>query len=254
LRFLCRAGMGGASVADHPLGARFDEQDAVVIFDRVLVPWSRVFVYRNREIANHLWAETKAFHQAAHQFLVKNLAKAEFVLGVTSLVAEASGADRHLHVQERLGEIVDVAETLRCFIRAAEVDAVPGPAGTLLPNPEVVETARNYFPTVYPRLIETLQIIGASGHIAHVSEAMASGPMGDIVEAHYRSATLGGRDRVRLLKLAWDMAASAFAGRQVIYERYFDGDPFRKRASRYTSYRHLDERRQHVREFLRTES
>src|SRR5262249_33635869 len=34
------------SVYDYPLSSRFDETDALVVFDRVFVPWERVFVYR----------------------------------------------------------------------------------------------------------------------------------------------------------------------------------------------------------------
>src|SRR5205814_5887078 len=35
-----------------PLSARFDEVDATLIFDDVLIPWERVFVYRNPTIAS----------------------------------------------------------------------------------------------------------------------------------------------------------------------------------------------------------
>src|SRR5262249_33032621 len=38
---------GVPSVYDYPLSSRFDETDALVIFDRVFVPWARVFVYRD---------------------------------------------------------------------------------------------------------------------------------------------------------------------------------------------------------------
>ena len=35
------------------------------------------------------------------------------------------------------------------------------------------------------------------------------------------------RERVALYRLAWDAAGSSFAGRQVLYERFFFGDPVR---------------------------
>src|SRR3972149_1232618 len=42
LRFVCRETFDqGGTPFDHPLGARFEEMDAVVIFDDVLVPWER---------------------------------------------------------------------------------------------------------------------------------------------------------------------------------------------------------------------
>src|SRR3989304_5239146 len=47
LRFVCRETFDqGGTPFDHPLGARFEEMDAVVIFDDVLVPWERVFLLR----------------------------------------------------------------------------------------------------------------------------------------------------------------------------------------------------------------
>jgi 4-hydroxyphenylacetate 3-monooxygenase len=254
VRILCRESLTGGAASDHPLANRFDEQDAVVIFERVLVPWSRVFLYRNPALACSLWSDTRAFDHAMHQVLAKNLAKSEFVLGVAGLLADAGALDQHLHVQSMLGEIVDVVETLRAFIRAAEVDAVAGPGGTVVPNAEVIATARNYFPAFYPRLIDIMQIIGASGHIAHVPESTASSELAFIVDDHYATPRLGGRDRVRLLKLAADLACSGFAGRQVVYERYFDGDPYRKRARRYTGYPQHGKLRARAQQFLGDEA
>ena len=45
LRFVCRESLDyGRSRFDHPLGSRFEEMDAMVFFDDVLVPWERVFL------------------------------------------------------------------------------------------------------------------------------------------------------------------------------------------------------------------
>ena len=54
LKFLCRESLAEKSTFDHPLASRFDEQDAVVIFDDVLVPWERVFLLEDVEAANTL--------------------------------------------------------------------------------------------------------------------------------------------------------------------------------------------------------
>jgi 4-hydroxyphenylacetate 3-monooxygenase len=252
LKFICRESLDiGRSAADHPLASRFDEEDAVAVFDAVQVPYERLFLKGDSDLGNGLWRGTQAYNHGVHQFTVKNLAKAEFVLGVTMLVAESSGADKHPHVLGMLGEIVDAAETLRAFLRAAETDAVPGPSGTVIPNPETIETARNYFPHIYPRLIEILQLIGASGHVMHVADAMTSSEVADLVDKYYGSGNLNGRERNKLLKLAWDTACSAFAGRQVLYERYFDGDIFRRRGVRYAGYTRKAEICERVQAFLK---
>ena len=45
-----------------------------------------------------------------------------------------------------------------------------------------------------------------------------------------------GRDRVRPFRLAWDVACSAFGSRQVLYERFFFGDPSRMAGALYDTY------------------
>ncbi len=250
MKFLCRRGFeAGGSTFDYPLTSRFDEQDTLVICHNVLVPWERVFLKGDMELCNNLWRETHTFLHVIHQFMAKNLAKAEFVLGVASLVAETIGIEEFLHVQDMLGEMVNSVETIRAYLRAAEVDAVPAEGGTVAPNPDIMWTARDYFPRVYPRLVEILQILGSSGLISTVPEATAAGELAADVEKYLQSGTLGGRERVRLFRLAWDIACSSFAGRQVLYERYFAGDFFRNRAARYTMYR-KEAAQARVREFL----
>jgi 4-hydroxyphenylacetate 3-monooxygenase len=45
-----------------------------------------------------------------------------------------------------------------------------------------------------------------------------------------------GHERVRLFRLAWDLACSSFGGREVLYERFFAGDPATLLATRFLTY------------------
>jgi 4-hydroxyphenylacetate 3-monooxygenase len=42
--------------------------------------------------------------------------------------------------------------------------------------------------------------------------------------------------RIRMLRLAWDASVSGFAGRQSLYERFYQGDPVRRVAAYYKDY------------------
>ena len=238
LEFICRESLDtGRSAADYPLSARYEEMDAVAVFDRVVVPWERVFLKGDIGLCNRLFRETLAFPHGIHQFTTKNLAKAEFVLGVASLVAEAIGRTELPAYQQLLGEMVDAVETERAFLRAAEADAVTDAEGFVHPHPSVLATARNYFPKVYPRLIEIVQLIGSSGLMATPTELDLKAPgLGEQIDRYYQSATLAGKDRVALFRLASDLSCSAFASRQVLYERFFAGDPFMLMATRFLNY------------------
>ena len=51
-----------------------------------------------------------------------------------------------------------------------------------------------------------------------------------VLDTYLDTDTATARERVRLFRLAWDTACSSFGGRQVLYERYFQGDWMRNAA------------------------
>jgi len=254
LRFICRESIDyGRSRFDHPLGSRFEEMDAVVVFDDVRVPWENVLLYRDVERCNTAYARTGAAAGMAHQVIVKNIAKTEFVLGLAHLLVDSIGAEGFQHVQEKLAEIWVTLETMRAFLRAAEADAMPDEFGVFRPAWNPLDAARNLFPRLYPRLIEILQQLGASGLVAMPTAADVAGPLANDIRRYYQAARADALERIPLFRLAWDTALSAFAGRQVLYERFFFGDPVRMAGALVTAHsaeiRRLADR---VREIIRT--
>jgi 4-hydroxyphenylacetate 3-monooxygenase len=252
LRFLCRETLDyGRSHFDHPLGSRFDEIDAVVVFHDVFVPWERVFVYRDVERANRAYAATGAIVGMAHQVAVKNIAKTEFFLGLASLLVDTIGIEGFQHVQEKVAEVWIYLETMRGLLRAAEADAEVDAYGAVRPAWPPLDAARNLYPRWYPRLVEIVQQLSASGIVATVTEADLRQPdlIADI-RRYFQAARAEAYDRLPLFRLAWDAALSAFAARQTQYERFFFGDPVRLAGMIFQTH----DRRpymERVREFLR---
>lgn len=228
LKFLCRDSFDpGRSHFDAPLSSRFEEMDCVVVFDQVLVPWERVFLCGDVARCNALFADTNAVVNMMHQVVVKNTAKAEFLLGLAAKIAEVSDALALPHVRERLAEMIIAAELMRSCLRAAEADAHLDQWGEFMPARPPLDVARNLFPRLYPRLVEIIQLNSSSSLMATPSEAdLASGLRPDIDRYFATSGALA-EERVALYRLAWDVAGSAFGGRQVLYERFFFGDPIR---------------------------
>ena len=114
LSFQCREPLDvGRSHADHPLGSRFDEMDAMVFFDDVLVPWERVFLMNDVELANQAYAETGAVLHMAHQVVNLKIAKTEAFLGVMQAVVDMIGTGAYQHVQEMIAEVVIVLEIMK---------------------------------------------------------------------------------------------------------------------------------------------
>lgn len=239
MRFICRPSLtpqGAASAMDHPLSHRLDEIDGMVVFDDVLVPWERTFVYRDVAMCNGLFNRTGAMEHVMHQFSTKNLAKAEFMMGLAMRVARSTNVDQFLHVQNMLAELIVFTEQIRAALVAAEVQAEPGPGGAYRPASMPLWTVRQTFPQHFQRMCEIVQTIGGGGLVAVPSYAEVDGPVADDVGRYVQAANADSRERVRLFRLAWDAAVSGFSGRQQLYERYYSGDPVRLAAALFELY------------------
>jgi 4-hydroxyphenylacetate 3-monooxygenase len=239
LRFICRPSVihgNPGSPMDYPLSSRLDETDAMVIFDNVLIPWEKVFIYRDAEMCNGLYNRTGAMPQIMHQFSTKNLAKAEFMMALAFAMARSTKIDAHLHVQGMLAEMIQYTEFVRACLRASEVDAAPNAQGFTTPAAMPLWTVRMMFPKMFIRMCEIIQILGAGGLVAVPSYAELSGPVGKDVETYFQAANADSRYRIKLFRLAFDAAVSSFSGRQQLYERYYSGDPVRLAGTLYEIY------------------
>ncbi len=226
LKFLCRESFDlGRSHFDHPLGSRFEEMDCAVFFDDVLVPWERVFLLGDVDMLNRTANATHSSAHSAHQGAAKNLAKCEFVLGVALLMTQTLGNAHLPHVEERIGELILYSQLTKACMRAAEADAQLDEWGVMTPDPLMVESPRNLFMNAYPRMIEILQLLGSSSFMLTPTEADFRGPLGPDIEQYLATDNATAKDRVKLFRLAWDLAGNAFGSRQVLYERFFASDP-----------------------------
>lgn len=253
LRFICRESFDyGRSHFDHPLGSRFEEMDAVVVFDDVVVPWDRVFIRRDMEMCNSAYARTDAVVHMAHQVVVKNIAKSEFLIGVASLMAETVAITQFQHVQEKVAEMITYLETMKACLRAAEADAEINEWGVMTPAWWPLNNARNVFPKMYPRMVEIIQLLGASGLMAMPGAELLETEVAGDLRRYLQAANADAEERMRLYKLGWDISCSAFGSRQVLYERFFFGDPVRMYGALYNSYP-KEPLMNRVREFLHRE-
>ncbi|WP_422933548.1 4-hydroxyphenylacetate 3-monooxygenase, oxygenase component [Sinomonas sp. P47F7] len=252
LHYLCRTGLyHGGSHHDEPLASRFEELDAVVVFDNVFVPNERVFMLGHPELCNQWYSETGAAALMTHQVVTRTLAKSEFFLGLASEIAAMIGIDGFQHIQEDLAELIRNVEIGKAFIVAAEAQAELNDDGVMLPHWPTLNAARNWYPKVSQRYPEIIRKFCASGLMGLPGEADLDVARDDI-EMYLQGKSLTGRERIRLFKLAYDASVTGFAGRQALYEYFFFGDPVRMAGALVNSY-DRDPLRARVREFLHRE-
>ncbi|MEY9095989.1 4-hydroxyphenylacetate 3-monooxygenase, oxygenase component [Paenibacillus sp. RC84] len=249
--FVCRESfVGGESAYNYPLSSRYEEMDTLVLFEDALVPWDRVFICGDERMAWQLVDESRFHIHAGMQIMCKNIAKTEFILGTLERMVEAGGLDSHSHVTEKVTEVIVALETLKALQVAAEKGASRDKWGSMLPDPKPLLAANSYFPKVYPRFVEIIQLIGASGLIMIPDEADFGTEIGGQLNLYMKGIDLSAEENVKLSRLAWELGVSAFGGRQAVYERFFFGNAAVVDGRLYNTYKEREALGRRVQDFL----
>ena len=222
LRTLCRDSY--SSPPDrfrHPLSSRFDEQDALMIFDSVEVPWDRIFIDGSIEAYNAV-PRTGWFPNLSHQSMIRAQTKLTFAYGLATRIASVVN-DTNPATQQMLGEIACYAEIARDVIRTAENEAHDYGDGTWFPAGPPLSALRAMLPLWFPRVNEIIRMIGSHNLLATPSEAeLEDEVLGPLVEHYLQGGPeVGARERIATYRLAWDFAASAMGSRNEQYERFY---------------------------------
>jgi 4-hydroxyphenylacetate 3-monooxygenase len=183
-----------------------------------------------------VFGATNAVIHMAHQVMAKNIAKTEFILGLVSLIIDTIAIEPFQHVHEKVTEIIIGLESMRALLKASIADAQMDRWGVMTPARGPLDAARNLYPKLYPRFVEIIQQLSASGLMATPTLADIEGPMGPDIERFYTAARADARQRIALFRLAWDTSVSMFGSRQVLYERFFFGDPVRMAGALFNTY------------------
>jgi len=237
LKFICRESFDtGRSLWDKPLSGLFEEMDALAIFDDVLIPWDRIFAFDDVETFNLVITTCPMWPQYMQQVMTKEIAKLEFIIGLTRRIVDAIGIGGFGHVQEKVAEIIDTLGIVRGLLHAAEAGAGPGPGSGVWLAQEPLIAMRHWFPDAYVRVIWIVEQLAAGGLMLTPTEKDVKSELAPLISRYYQGATIGAEERVRLFRMAWDLCGTDFGSRQSLYERFFNGDVVRLRMGRFQSF------------------
>ncbi len=239
LSILCRESFHrGENAFDRPLSARFDEGDAILMFDNVFVPRERVIVDGDIDAYNSIIGTRPGY--TAIQACTRSTMKLRFLVGLATAVARANGRDKTQRFQAAIGELtalVAVAEGLRSGLLLEALRRIQAFAGGKLSvqgdglsEPKAMGSAGNaamnfFFPYANTKAADVLRLAAGSGVLA-MSEADYTRPeVGPLMDQWLIGPGIAARDRLALMKLAWDMTGTEFGSRAGLYERLYSGDP-----------------------------
>jgi aromatic ring hydroxylase len=223
LRMICGPLPSPASAFDRPISSRNVEIESLTVFDRVLVPWERVFLAGEWRFAGPLATTFATYHRFTA--ISYKLPAAELLLGCAVLAAELNGTARASHVREKIARLVQYGELLRACVGAAARGAVPVEGGLLLPDPVPANVGKLHFASGYHGIVQIVQDLAGGLAITAPSEADLESPdTGPWVRKYLRGAR--GTDaelRLRLFNLIRDLTASDYGGYNLVVTLHGEG-------------------------------
>ncbi|MEU0268597.1 4-hydroxyphenylacetate 3-hydroxylase N-terminal domain-containing protein [Nocardioides sp. NPDC006303] len=219
---------GVTSEYDYPLSSRFDETDALLVFDDVFIPWENVFVYKDVVGLRKQFFETAAHVLGNFQAQIRFATKLKFLAGIARKVAAVNGVDKFPGVVEKLGELASLVSVVESGVNSAQFTATIDAQGLIRPGAQALYGAMGLQAEIHPRVIGILRDLVGGGVLqvpSSVHELVEEATRDDM-ERYVSSPGLSSIDRVKLFKLAWDAIGSEFAGRHQQYELFYSGAPF----------------------------
>lgn len=225
---------------DYPLSSRFDESDMSIVMDDVFVPWENVTAYRNPQIVNGLFsrgfAQRFTFHAA-----VRTAVKLDFICGLLLKATEMNQTIGFRGVQAQVGELLGARANLWALATAMAADAHPGPGGYLLPNTHYGLQWRQIYGDTFSKA-RTLFHNVLAGAFIQIPSSAADFKNPEIrahLDRFWRSATGDAVERIKLMRVIWDMFATEFAGRTEAHERSFAGSYEANRVETWGAAEHM---------------
>lgn len=239
VRVLSRKSFEAAAVSefDNPLAWRFDENDALMYFDDVKVPWDRVFVYRDTDMCRAQFHDTCGHRYQNYQAQIRLLVKMQFLAGLARRLTETIGTVTMPPINEKLGELAAQAAMVEGMVHGMEAKG-ESIGEYFAPDKHLMYAAQVLSQSLYPQFINNIRELAGGSLIMLPSSALDyTNPMlSEIIGKTQLSSAMSSEDRVKFLKLAWDAVGSEFASRHQQYEMFYAGAQFVTRGHSARTY------------------
>lgn len=191
-------------------GTQYGGQEAIVIFEDVVVPMDRVFLLGETAWAVPLVEYFAGHHR--HSYAGCKPGNADVLIGAAALAARLNGVDRASHVRDKLVEMVHLTETIYGCGVACATKCTQTAAGAYMVDPMLANVTKHNvtrFPYEIGRLAEDL----AGGLMATLPswEDFESAEVGPLLQRYIQGATGSGEDRARVLRLIESMTIGTTA-------------------------------------------
>ena len=243
LKFICRSGFAEGSElcprpnkADYPLANQFDEVEALVIFDDVLIPWENVLFYRHTKAATFIRATLHRY--SAFAFVQRNLKLADMMIGAALFNVRQTGLEKQPAVQEKLSQLACYRESINAHLTAAITLGQKSPAGLMMPNQSLLYTGRHVACSQLHHMMHIArELCGGQICITPNVSSFEAAETKPWLEKYYSlNEEWVAEDRRKLLAYARDLLNSDYACHRLTFQLFAQSPPFAHLAAIYRNF------------------
>ena len=184
--------------------AKFSGQEVLVVFERVFIPWSQVFMDGEYEFASTLVERFTDYHRASY---VCKTGLGDVMVGAAATIAEYNGVESASHIKDKLVEMVHLNETIYSSGIASSHEAYELPSGAWI-NDGMLSNVCKHNVTRFPFEISRLAQDLAGGLMVTLpsEQDFESSDTGELLERFFKGRDdIPTEDRVRILRLIENM-------------------------------------------------
>jgi len=197
---------------DYPASSHHSCPEGFVVFDDVFVPWDRVFLAGEMQLAGTLARSLGLWERTGG--VVESVKLSELFVGLAQLVTEMQGKDQDPIAQSSVSELITYAEMLRMSLDYACRHYQTTATGMVHPDTLAINAAKYYYANNYHTIVKYLHDLGGGLTMTLPLEADLRNPESGKYMMKYLHTKQGVdvEARMRVYNMIRDLTADAYGG------------------------------------------
>jgi 4-hydroxybutyryl-CoA dehydratase/vinylacetyl-CoA-Delta-isomerase len=197
---------------DYPASSHHSMPEGFVVFDDVFVPWDRVFLAGEVQLASALARSLGLWERTGG--VIAAVETSELFVGLAQLVTEMQGKDNDAVARSSIAELITYAQMLKMSLDYACRHYEKTDSGMVYPNTLAINAAKYYYAANYHNSVKYLHDLsgGLVLTLPHESDLRNPASGGYIRKYLHTKPNVDVETRMRVYNLIRDLTADAYGG------------------------------------------